>query len=208
MVSVAWGCVELVLRTFLTYILVEQLPSCEDWYHGAAGVPSSATFFYHISLKLERSIHQERFICVQRAFRQFKSLNIGTPSQVCPKPEIIRCWEFILGNYHCKFTLVFHPAVGLCCQLLLERGYWIFWVSGLSPYSYSNFTSVQAEVCTQQRPGPFSPLTAHILDFCHSMWLPFTYGCRPCSITSPFPILHLKIFGDYLPLSPTEKTSV
>lgn len=54
MVSVAWGCVELVLRTFLIYILVECLPSCEELYRGAAGVPSSATFFCHISLKLER----------------------------------------------------------------------------------------------------------------------------------------------------------
>lgn len=62
MVSVAWGCVELFLRAFLTYILVEMLPSCEDRYHGAAGVPSSATFFYHISLKLEGSMHQERLV--------------------------------------------------------------------------------------------------------------------------------------------------
>lgn len=115
MVSVAWGCVELVLRTFLTYILVEQLPSCEDWYHGAAGVPSSATFFYHISLKLERSIHQERFLC-SKSIQTIQVIKYRDPLSSMSKARDHQ----MLGVYSGELSLQVYPGLSPCCRSMLS----------------------------------------------------------------------------------------
>lgn len=115
MVSVAWGCVELVLRTFLTYILVEQLPSCEDWYHGAAGVPSSATFFYHISLKLERSMHQERFLC-SKSIQTIQVIKYRDPLSSMSKARDHQ----MLGVYSGELSLQVYPDLSPCCRSMLS----------------------------------------------------------------------------------------